>query len=209
MKNKKFEDAEWGKKESTYKQEIYFKSGIVLTGYSKRIAFEEKIDKIDALTNWICRMYRDGYLDQSNKRVDPIDHIAYSYNKSGETLFQLYYTHCEWQLSERMLDHPQLEKLIRFIDTFYWLIKESRGSEIYQQLFVGRSVPKKIDHFNLSQKRFMSEAELIRYCTMLKYDKKLPEGQVHDFYYKYCERYFSQRKDVPNAETLAANFKFK
>ncbi len=86
---------------------------------------------------------------------------------------------------------------------------KDRGSEIYQQLFVGRSAPKKIDHFNLSQKRFMNEAELINYCSMLKYDKKLPAGQVHDFYYKYREKYFSQQQNTPNAETLAASFKFK
>jgi hypothetical protein len=109
----------WDKANSTYMRIIYLSNGVNLTGYSKKYMQNERRDKIDLLTNWMLRDFKNGYLDKrtSNQKITTLDHIEYfiKQNDSYHPIINLYYDFPEW-INHKWMDQ---KKFFYFIKRFY------------------------------------------------------------------------------------------
>lgn len=195
--NNVFKQGDWDKTGSTYKQIIVFSSGKVLVGFSKRMGFHERNDKIDLLTNWILRMYRDGYLEKNNQNKTDIDRIEYYINFRGQHLMNLYYKYPEYMLDDLIIEN-EYKKLVIFLKKFYDMIdKGIQADEIYRKLYTkNRSSSATHDHLSLDKKRFDTLEHLRRYANDLKLERIRPPGEVDHFVIKYCEKFFGFTPDI-------------
>lgn len=185
----KFTRGIWDKTGSTFIQRIMFRnSQREMLGYSKKVAFNERNDKDALLTNWILRMYRDGYLDPKNTSKDAIDFIEYYQNTQPEPtlIIRLYYTYPEWNPA-----YLSNKRLVNFINRFYDGIEKGHtATEIYNRLYI-RSHSREADPLDLSTMRFSNERHLSNYCAKLMADGK-PQGEVEHFFHQYKEKYLTK-----------------
>lgn len=181
----------WDKTHSTFIRIIYLKNGYTLTGYSKKVGRNERRDKIDLLTNWILRDFRNGYLDKNttNPRITPLDRIEYSMQVDGrvESIVNLYYDYPDW-VGTRWTTN---KKFYSFITRFYdMVVKQRSSSEILNRLEV-RTRATKFDPLDASIPRFSSMRDLNACVSRLKSEGDLPEEAIDGFYRKYKEKYFN------------------
>jgi hypothetical protein len=188
--NTRFSRGKWDKENSTYMQIVQFKSGRSLAGFSKKIDFHERNDKVSLLTNWILRMLRDGYLDPSNTRVDPIECIEYYEVVTGEHLFNARY-HTVEIISENMYESEYYKPILKFLEIMYALIDQGKSAaKIYEKLYV-RSRQKTFDPLDHTKKRFMNIGMLSKYAQDLVETGKAEVGAVENFVVKYSEMHFN------------------
>jgi hypothetical protein len=180
----------WDKDNSTFIQRIvFYHNQREMMGYSKKINFHERNDKDALLINWILRMYRDGYLDPKNTRIDSIEYIEYYRNtKPHPTLiFRLFYKYPEW--NPEFLGNI---RLVNFINRFYDMVDKGKTvDEICKALYVS-NYSKAVDPLDLSTKRFMNERDLTNYCSELITKNKAEQGAVTNFFHKYKEKFLSK-----------------
>jgi len=180
----------WDKAHSTFIRIIYLQNGYTLTGYSKKVGRNERRDKVDLLTNWILRDFRNGYLDKNttNNKITPIDRIEY-YTKRGESIdpiFNLYYDFPEW-INTKWLEN---KKLVSFINRFYSLLRKGNNpSAIVNELEVRTRAPKQ-DPLDVSVRRFSSMIDLNTYIIHLRSASDIPTEAINHFYNKYKETHF-------------------
>ncbi|MEP0366866.1 MAG: hypothetical protein ABJN36_11395 [Cyclobacteriaceae bacterium] len=193
-----FNYGDWDKIGSTYKQIIVFTSGKALVGFSKKIGFHERNDKIDLLTNWILRMYRDGYLNMKNPTRTEIDRIEYYNNLNGQHLMNLRYEYPEVLCDDINLNNEYYKKLRVFINKFYDKVGTGVADhEIYRQLYVKTRKGKITnDLISIDQKRFENKDQLNLYARDLINIRKMPFGEVEHFVRKYCQKHFGFNPDV-------------
>jgi hypothetical protein len=180
----------WDKTHSTYLRIIYLKNGYTLTGYSKKVGRNERINKVDLLTNWILRDFKNGYLDKAttNPRITPVDRIEY-YTKKGdayEPIVWLYYDYANW-INPKWTEN---RKLVAFIERLYFLIQKGKdAAAISNELEIRTRAPKQ-DPLDISIKRFLNLNALNAYMIHLRSESDLPQESIDHFYRKYKEKYF-------------------
>jgi hypothetical protein len=184
-----FINSRWDSNKSTFKHTIYFKNGKILDGYSKKVNYSEKTDKVDCLSNIICRLLGYGYLDKNDTSKDEILWIEFKLNKTNDTFLRLFYHSFEWLSPTFKIDEGG--KLIIFLEKFYKKLNNGvEAQKIINSLYIN-SRNRGIDYFNTKMKRFTSLVQLIRYCEMLLLHFQFPIGQVTQFYNKYVEEHFN------------------
>ena len=190
------------KQNSTYYHHILLDNGRKpLFGWSCEHGRHERLDKIDTLTNAICRLYASGYinLDPPQNRANACA-IQFYRNKDDLHLVTMYKRSMEYECDE-VLDDPYYEKLRIFLDSFYgYILKNESPSWIYSQLYVkaqGKSVQEKL---NPSNRRFATDTELRRYANALVKDG-IAQGLVEAFVRKYRENWFSDKPKPPKRKT--------
>jgi len=181
----------WDKANSTFMRLIVLSNGVTLTGYSKKVARNERNDKTDLLTNWILRDYKNGYLNRrtKNEKITQLDYIDY-YKKTDneyEPIIKLTYTHPEW-LNPQWMEN---RKLYVFINRFYDFIEKGKDESFIINALEVRSRTALQDPFNLSFVRFTSIRDLNAYVDKLKNQKDLSMEAIEHFYRAYCAKYFS------------------
>jgi hypothetical protein len=180
----------WDKINSTFIRIIYLKNGYTLTGYSKKVGRNERRDKIDLLTNWILRDFKNGYLDRStdNPRITPLDRIEYAMQLNGkiDPIVNLYYDYPDWVGIKWMSN----KKFQSFITRFYdMVLKQVTPSEIVNRLEVRTRAPR-FDPLDTSIPRFTSMRDLNSCVSRLKSDGDFPDEAINNFYRSYKEKYF-------------------
>jgi len=184
-----FHQAQWDEAGSTWIQLIYFKNGKLMQGYSKRVNFDEKGNKISLLTNWILRMFKAGYLDRTNQDKTEIEYIEYFRNHiEPELVLRLYYDTYE-------IHCPDLQNnvsLRKFLRTFYQYIEIGKTSDyIYTKLYDSKPVPFQ-NPLDLTKHRFIEPGLLFKYCRTLILDKKASVEETKAFYVQYLSKFFNQ-----------------
>ena len=194
-----FHNAKFDKDDSYYMQEIKFINGKEIVGYSKKIGYAEKNDKDSLLGNWICRMYKDGYLDFTNETKDEIEYIKYYQNnvdEKGTNLLMLTLGY----------DYPVIEdltllteKMARFLESFYHYV-ETQPTKVYQLLYDSKR-QKIEDKFDTTKKRFLTKSHLEKYCRNLVEKNPKDRETIEDFWRKYIHAHFSKKKNINEDNT--------
>lgn len=181
----------WDKLNSTFIRIIYLKNGYTLTGYSKKVGRNERRDKVDLLTNWILRDFRNGYLDKNtlNSKITPLDNIYYSIQVEGriEPVIELFYDYPNWI----NLKWSSNKKFFAFITRFYDMVhRQVPPSEIVNRLEV-RTRAERFDPLDTSTPRLSSMRDLNACVTRLRTEGNYSEEAIEAFYRKYKEKYFN------------------
>ena len=189
--NKQKTESIWDKTNSTYMRIIYLKNGYTLTGYSKKYLQNERIDKIDLLTNWILRDFKNGYLDKktANTKITELDRIEYFIKQNGtySPVINLYYDFPEWV----NLKWAEQRKFAAFINKLYNMIRRNTGvSEIVNALEI-RTRSSARDPLDISTARFMGLPDLNAYVHKLISEGNLEGEAIENFYRKYKEKFLS------------------
>jgi hypothetical protein len=183
----------WDKANSTYMRIIYLSNGVSLTGYSKKYQQNERRDKIDLLTNWILRDFKNGYLDRktTNPKITVLNHVEY-FIKQNDTYYpvvNLYYDFPEW-VNQKWMDQ---KKFFYFVQRFYQMIRQGLPApEILNALEVRTRASSK-DPFDIGTPRFANMADLNAYVARLRNESDLEEDGIEHFYRKYKEKYFTRQ----------------
>ena len=182
----------WDKTHSTYMRIIYLSNGKSLTGYSKKYMQNERQDKIDLLTNWILRDFKNGYLDRNttNPKVTAVDRIEFFIKHNGDyhPIINLYYDFPEW-INQKWVDQ---KKFIYFIQRFYSMIRQGLAvNQIVNALEVRTRASSK-DPFDLTTPRFLGMADLNAYVLRLRNESSLEKEAIENFYRKYVEKYLTR-----------------
>lgn len=179
----------WDKANSTFMRLIVLSNGVTLTGYSKKVARNERNDKTDLLTNWILRDYKNGYLNMrtNNEKITQLNYIDYfkKIDNDFEPIIKLTYTHPEW-LSPTWMEN---RKLYVFINRFYDLILKGKDESFIINALEVRSRTSLQDPFNLSFFRFTSIRDLNAYVNKLKNQNDLSMEAIEHFYREYTKKY--------------------
>ena len=170
-----------------------------MQGYSKRVNFDEKADKIALLTNWILRMHKAGYLDQSNEEKTEIEYMEYFRNAmEPELCLRLYYNTYEIH-DDSLRDNIQMRT---FLKRFYELIEIGKTSDfINTKLMVANRTPFE-NPLDLSVHKFTEPKMLFEYCRNLIIDKKASGEETKAFFQQYLSKYFNQAEAFQNNENL-------
>jgi hypothetical protein len=182
----------WDKANSTFMRNIHFANGYVFTGYSKKYQNNERRDKIDLLTNWILRDFKNGYLDKNsqNPKITETDRIEYFIRKGTDfvPVINLYYDFAEWP-DQSWMDN---RKFFSFIFRFYEMQRKGTPvPSIINALEVRTRAPK-LDPFFLDTPRFSHINDLNAYVFRLRNEGKFPKEEIENFYRKYKEKYFKK-----------------
>ena len=191
MEKNVFEKARWDIFDSTYYQVIQLKNGFVLKGYSKRSGFDEKNDKQSLLINWIIRMHKSGYLDESFAEKNPkkkraIKEITYFLNSPTRKrpILNLKYKYYEVLDGEWAIRNNEV---ISFLDQFYEALK-SRNIDRVKSLYIHAKTEYK-DPFDVSKKRFPTKQALLSYCHSKIEENVFNKEQATAFYNKYLDKH--------------------
>lgn len=196
----KFARGKWDKEKSTYMQVIKFQNGRDLAGFSAKIGFHERNDKLALIQNWILRMLRDGYLDRNNTTKDPIEGIEYYEVSTGVHLFTCYYTSVEY-ISQELIESDYWKPVIRFLDKMYTMVEQKKPvSEIYEKLYT-HTRKNSHDPLDIEKKRFLDFGSLKRYALELVDSGRAEPGAVEHFVTKYSEKHFGQTPNVNRGGT--------
>jgi hypothetical protein len=181
----------WDKANSTYMRLIVLANGVTLTGYSKKVARNERNDKTDLLTNWILRDYKNGYLNRrtKNEKITQLEYIDYfkQTDSEYEPIIKLTYTHPEW-LNPQWMEN---RKLYVFINRFYDFIHKGKDESFIINALEVRSRTALQDPFNLTFNRFSTIRDLNAYIDKLTNQKDLSREAIQHFYRSYMEKYFN------------------
>ena len=184
MANRKFEQAEYDKVSSTYRQVIYFINGKTLDGYSKKIGFSEPVDPTNCLTNFILRMYIRGYL-RPCAEIDPVDRIEYRYNKSHEKIVTCYYDFPDF--NPEVISHNV--GLVNWVSHFYEdTARLSLEEMITKYHRSGRQASS--DELDINQHAYHTPDHLVRKVLRLIQDGNFALEHIAHFYRQCKEKYF-------------------
>jgi len=187
MQKKNFKSASWDIYDSTYIQVIYLQNGKEFTGYSKRTGFAEKNDKQALLINWIIRMHKAGYLDESwpdtRRKVYNIEYYI-NHHPIKKIILSLYYKYYECLDSKWGMSNI---RVIEFLDTFYNILNSGDPQKI-KSLYVHKKT-RYNDPFDLSQRRFITQKSLHEYCHRMMENNTFTQEQSLSFYKNYIEKY--------------------
>lgn len=202
MKKNNFNNAHWDKENSTFRSEMM---PIRWIGYSKRIGHDEKKDINSLLSNWILRLYRDGYLRKSKK--PDIYELTFYHNHSNEFVIKLYKNHAEW--NPKFLTNASYSRFVDFIETFYQLINENYSANvIYDKLYVRSKT--KLDPLSLEHHRFATFNDLTAHCKDVFRRSLAEPGNIIKFYINYSKKFFSvTESELPSTIELARTLDFK
>lgn len=194
-----YDQASWDEQGSTWVQIVYFKNGKIMQGYSKRVNFDEKADKIALLTNWILRMYKAGYLDKNNEGKTEIEYMEYFRNAmQPELVLRLYYNTYE-------LPDVALQENIQmrtFLKRFYELIELNKTPEFINTKLMVANRAAFENPLDLSVHKFIEPKMLFEYCRNLVIDKKASGGETKSFFQQYLSKYFNQTDVFNNGENM-------
>jgi hypothetical protein len=190
-KNNAFNKAKWDPMHSTFAQKIHFKNGNELSGYSKRLGFSERQDKLALLCNMILRDYRYGYLDRFNNSRDPIDHIEMYHlavdRQNPPRMVKLYYTFAEFE--HGYIDHEK-GQFNTWLTKFYKTIEDKRSiDDIWNACYFKPLKKSESDPLDLKTRRFSNLNHLNNYCLYLIENDIRSKGEVELFYKKYIEKW--------------------
>jgi hypothetical protein len=176
---------------STFKQIIYLTNGKFFVGYSKKLGYNEKVDKVALLKNWILRMYKSGYLNKINIGTQKeIDEIHYFINDHIEApLLTLNYSSYEVSNIEWCTSNF---KIIQFLDTFYNYIRTDKEFKI-SRLF-DYSKGEKLDKLKTDTKRFLTHKALYNWIKSEIEKKDFTTFELSNFYNSYKIKYFNDGK---------------
>lgn len=202
MKNNSFNNAHWDKKNSTFRSEMMPLGWI---GYSRRIGHDEKKDINSLLSNWILRLYRDGYLRDSKK--PDIYELTFYHNHSNEFVIKLYKNHAEW--NPKFLANTSYSRFVDFIEIFYQLINKNYNAEvIYDKLYVRSK--NNLDPLSLEHHRFATFNDLAAHCKEVFRRSLAEPGHIVQFYVSYAQKFFSVKEsELPSTIKLAQILGFK
>ncbi|MCV9387492.1 hypothetical protein [Reichenbachiella ulvae] len=185
-----FTSQPWDTVESTYRQEITLKNGKWFPGYSKRVGMPEAKDKVYLLKNMILRMYKQGYLDETNPDRSDAEYIEYFWkNTKGKyvSIFRLYQDVHEWTTNTEYRSY-----LEDFLNDFYRL--KSKGLDPYSQLYISKRSPRG-DYFDLDMRKFYNYQSLRGYCLSLIKKNIKSHGEVKQYYIKYAQKWLDGYRD--------------
>jgi len=168
---------------STFKNEIYCKSGKKLIGFSKGKFTNEGKDKIVLLEKWIIRLCNKGYFD--SERIERIDFYLKSFlSNNDELIFTLYPNNFSMGFNEKF---SMNERLISFFKNFYSQL-EKKDIEIKTLIHKPIKLSEQ-QMFNTNTKFLSNEIELMEYVITKKREGIEP-GLLLGFAQKYREKYF-------------------
>jgi hypothetical protein len=187
-----YNNAKYDKDHATFEQIIFLSNGKQFIGYSKKMGYDEKADKVALLKNWILRMFKAGYLNPENigtqKEIDQIDYFLNDHIK--QPILILKYDHYE-------VVHPEWAtnnfKIIQFLDTYYLYIKNQDYHKI-TRLF-DYSKGEKMNKLDLNVQRFMSEKALTNWCKSELEKNTYTPQELRSYWKQYNHRYFNNQKD--------------
>jgi len=180
--------SKWDESNSTYCQVIHFENGKSLQGYSKRVGFNEKNDKVALLTNWILRSMKIGYLDPNNPDKSEIICIEYYQNEiDGQNMFlRLYYNY--YELAELQMEN---KKLIRFLDAFYQMINDNIATSIICDKLHVKARAYKDNPLSIETHRYRDPMQLLRHCQRIS--NTIDPRDVLNFFHEYMSKFFIER----------------
>lgn len=167
---------------STYRQEIYFKTGKQISGYSKGLLIPEIEDKIVCLEKFILRMYNYDYLNPL--RVQKIEYYRQStLLRERNLVLTLYPTSYEFGEDAMYLTNERLNKFLRDL---YKIIKEGTG---INKILVHKPANKsEEDIFPMKYMKFKTEGELLEHILKLSKSGHAP-GELQNYYVKYKQKF--------------------
>ena len=184
--------APWDERGSTFCQLIRFTNGKSIQGYSKRVGFNERNNKIDLLTDWILRNLVGGYLDQKNPSKSEIDCIEFYRNEidgSAKLILRLHYTH--YEIDKNNFEDPS--KLLKFLRRFYERVNAGHHAmEIYNELKI-RVKQRSENLLSLERHIFQDPIQLLHHCQKIIKTRKHQPSEVRDFFGQYMSRFFGEQ----------------
>lgn len=185
-----FTKSKWDPLHSTFAQRILFSNGNELTGYSKRMNFAEKKDKLGVICNMILRDYRYGYLDEQNRAKDPIEYIEFYHLEISRMdpprMVRLYYNFFEFDFNYVNWKDGHFA---HWLEKFYKMIEEKRSIDaMWNALYFKPRRTANEDPLSLN-KVFTNAGHLANYCVWLIEKNIRPKGEVEHFYKKYMEKF--------------------
>lgn len=185
-KENAFNQAGFDMLESSYYHRIVFETGRELVGYSKKKGFAEKADKQALLVNMILRMFKSGYLDPENDRIDPVDRIEYWRQNYPDSTYvcTCRYHSIEWNLNN-ILDYDIAAKKL---DKIYADIRDNSIRIVFDKNYIRDKSPI-TDPFDITVERFRTVADLWMYGLHCIEKKKGSRQQVEHFLRTYAEKH--------------------
>ena len=176
---------------STFKQIIYLTNGKQFIGYSKKLGYNEKADKITLLKNWVLRMYKAGYLNQANKGTQKeIDEIHYFINDHIATpILTLNYK--SYEVVNIEYCHENF-KIIQFLDTYYDYI--NNGNEFKISRLFDYSKGDKLNKLDVNVKRFLTHKALYNWIKSELEKNTYTKSELSNYYNAFKTKYFNYEK---------------
>lgn len=189
-KEKNFNEANVDVLDSKFRHEIHFipKNGqapFIMRGYSGKMGFGERDDDNSVLVNLWLRLFKSGYLNPDNNRVDEIEKIDFFHNRdSKELIYSAYYDFPDWT------NYEGLDTAYDKINKIYKAIHDE-GFEVAYQRYYNNSRKQLPNDYSIDTPRFDSIGQLWYYAINLIDKKKRPKSEVYHFVRKYKDKYFS------------------
>ncbi len=182
MKSKFNKSKKYDQQNSTFSQTIYLSNGKQFFGWSKKLGYNEKADKIGLLKNWILRMYNAGYLNKNSigtqKEIQELQYFLNDHLKVPilSLEYQSYTVlNPEWCTANF--------KIIQFLDVFYKYINEGKEYKI-SRLF-DYSKPNKINQLDTTLKKFLTYKALYSWIKQEVEKKNFTQSELTNYYNEY------------------------
>lgn len=186
---KKFSEAEWDKENSTFRHHLYYSCGKIITGYSKKMGYNESNNKRRILAGLLIRLYDHGYFHQPKRTegfFESFDIFQNSSKKGWQRIATIYPNYIDL---ESDIINPQAAN-------FLWHFDKERANG-FDKNFREKYIPsktKRIDNLKLAP-RFMDKFQLKNHCKRLLDQDKEVLNDVREFFRKYCIQFFNGFED--------------
>lgn len=191
MRSKKqfsFENAPFDKYEATYVQIIQFCTGKEIPGYSKKVGFEETVDPVNCLTNFILRMYIRGYL-RPHAEIDPVKSITYSLNRNPYT----WIVTCSYDYFDLNPEYLKEPRLIHWLNAFYQDIESRKSLDFINRKYHRRGRETPFHELDINGHCFFNPLHLARHVQKVLERNRYPIGHVIHFYQQSKRKFFEQQ----------------
>jgi len=189
MSNTYFKQLKYDTQGSTFRHNIYYSCGRVVSGYTKKIGVPETpYDKRALLSGLLKRLYRSNYFDsptQVKMLTGRFVNLDFFKNIKGKgwlhiaTLYPDYY-----EVNPDIID-PDIANMIAQFDLFRKGEKDESFFDQYNK--VGNTKP---NNLHLSN-RFPNRFTLQNHCKRLLNQDLEEVGEIQRYYLKYCIKYLN------------------
>jgi len=193
---KKFNESSYDRVNSTYVQIIYFENGKHIVGYSKKVGHLEAVDPIYCLTNFILRMYRDGYLRPSPK-VTPVECIVYELNQPRRG----WIVTCYYDRYDISPDWISDKILVKWLSDFYRDIRNNKSLDYILEKYGRRGRSERSLVLNPNKITFTNLNHLLDYVEKLLDSRRYSPGEIKHFYIQ-CRQKFVEDATIDNCDHM-------
>jgi len=189
MSNPNFKNAKWDPHGSTFRHNIYYSCGRIVTGYTKKKNLPETpVDKTALLAGLLVRLKRDNYFNsptQVKGLFGQFLNLDFFTNIKGKGWVYMATIYPEYMKVNQEVIKPNIGNMLSdFIKNFN---DGSPESFINKYKTINKQLPPNLD---LSQHSLVTKFILQNHCKRLLDLDLEPEGLVQEFYRKYCFKFF-------------------